>query len=463
MTKRYSTSLFIFRRDLRIADNTGLHNALELSEHVIPCFIFTDEQIGPDNTFRSMHAIQFMVESLKDLAHEFEKKRAHLFLFHGTPHTIVEGLIRTEKINAVFVNRDYTPYSKVRDELIEKICNKNNVAFITSPDSLLIEPENGLSAQGTPYQKFTPFFNKNRLLPIAQPMYNHHAHYVTRLTSPFVPHAFLDSLVPSGTALYTHGGRTDAQQIIMHLKDFKNYEITHDVLSLHTTKLSAHNKFGTISIRELYHAVVRAVGRSSGLLRQLYWHDFFTHVAYFNPKVFGHAFQKKFEQVPWSTNKKDFERWCTGSTGFPVVDAGMRQLNATGYMHNRARLIVGSFLTKDLHISWQWGEKYFAQQLADYDPCVNNGNWQWVASTGCDAQPFFRIFNPWLQQKKFDPECTYIKRWIPELIHCDPKIIHTWYNQKNTINGYPLPMVDHATESTRTKELYREAAAKFRE
>ncbi len=359
MTKRYSTSLFIFRRDLRIEDNTGLHNALELSERVIPCFIFTDDQIGSDNMFRSMHAIQFMVESLKDLAQEFEKKGAHLFLFHGPPHTIVEGLIRAEKINAVFVNRDYTPYSKVRDELIEKICNKNNVAFITSPDSLLIEPEDGLSAQGTPYQKFTPFFNKNRLLPIALPQYNQHAHYITKLTSSFVPHAFLDSLVPSQTALYTHGGRTEAQKIITHLKDIKNYAITHDVLSLHTTKLSAHNKFGTISIRELYHAVVGAVGRSSGLLRQLYWRDFFTHVAYFNPKVFGHAFQKKFEQVPWSTNKKDFERWCTGSTGFPVVDAGMRQLNATGYMHNRARLIVGSFLYQRSTHLMAMGRKIF--------------------------------------------------------------------------------------------------------
>lgn len=360
MNKRYSTSLFIFRRDLRMVDNSGLYNALESSERVIPCFIFTDEQLGPDNTFRGAHAIQFMVESLKDLAHEFEKKGAHLFFFHGTPHAIVENLIRTEQINAVFVNRDYTPYSKTRDALIEKICKKNDVAFLASPDSLLVEPENGLSPQGTPYKKFTPFFTKNRLVPIAQPKFSRHAHYATKLTLPSVPHTFFESLVPIQAPLYTQGGRAEAQKIIAHLKDFTHYATIHDALSLHTTKLSAHNKFGTISIRELYYALVETVGESSGLLRQLYWRDFFTHVAYFNPEVFGRAFQKKFEQVTWSTNKGNFERWCTGMTGFPIVDAGMRQLNATGYMHNRARLIVGSFLTKDLHISWQWGKIFCA-------------------------------------------------------------------------------------------------------
>ncbi len=216
-----------------------------------------------------------------------------------------------------------------------------------------------------------------------------------------------------------------------------------------------HNKFGTVSIREVFHLVKKELSQNHPLIRQLYWRDFFTTIAWCYPHMFGHAFQRKFDQLPWNTSNADFKRWCAGMTGFPLVDAGMRQLNQTGFMHNRARLIVGSFLVKDLHIDWQWGEKYFAQHLIDYDPAVNNGNWQWIASTGCDHQPYFRIFNPWLQQKKFDPDCVYIKRWVPELRNKDPKIIHTWYNQKHPANGYPVPMLDHAKESIVTKELYK--------
>ncbi len=460
MSKTYAKSLFIFRRDLRVEDNNGLREALKSSAAVIPCFIFTPEQIGSDNSFRSMHALQFMVESLSDLARSFEKKGGHLYFFHGTPHKIVEHLIRTEKIDAVFVNRDYTPYSKTRDEFIQATCSTHNVAFTSMPDSLLIEPEDGLTAQGTPYQIFTPFFKKNRTHIIPQPISHHHNNFATNIKAAHLPLTFLDTIVPHKVTLHAIGGRREGQKILATLKEFKDYAKIHNDLAQETTGLSAHNKFGTISIREVYHEISQAVGKDNGLLRQLYWRDFFTHVAWFNPKVFGHAFQEKFEHVSWNTSKKDFARWCSGTTGFPIVDAGMRQLHETGYMHNRARLIVASFLTKDLHISWLWGEKYFAQQLVDYDPCVNNGNWQWVASTGCDAQPYFRIFNPWLQQKKFDPECVYIKRWIPELFTVDPKVIHLWYQQQSPFNGYPLPMRDHSSESKITKELYKQAATR---
>lgn len=459
MNKLYTRSLFIFRRDLRIEDNNGLRNALESSESVIPCLIFTPEQIGIENTYRSIHAIHFMVESLIDLAYSLEQKGAELYLFQGSPHKVVEHLIRTEKIEAVFVNRDYTPYSRARDELIQGACSSHSVAFKATPDSLLIEPEEGLTAQSTPYQIFTPFFKKNSSQAIPEPSYHHYTNYATTITAESLPLSFIDTLVTHNISLRTRGGRTVGKKILATLKTFSSYATSHDQVAQETTGLSAHNKFGTVSIREVYHAISQAVGKDNGLLRQLYWRDFFTHVAWFHPRVFGHAFQEKFEHISWNTSKKDFDRWCTGTTGFPIVDAGMRQLNETGYMHNRARLIVGSFLTKDLQISWLWGEKYFAQQLEDYDPCVNNGNWQWVASTGCDAQPYFRIFNPWLQQKKFDPECIYIKRWIPELAHVDPHVIHLWYKQKVPLTGYPLPMVDHATESRIAKALYKQAAS----
>ena len=199
-------------------------------------------------------------------------------------------------------------------------------------------------------------------------------------------------------------------------------------------------------MREVYYAITEQLGSEHPLLRQLYWRDFFTHIAYHFPQVFGRPFLEKFANLHWDNNRDYFQAWSEGKTGFPIVDAGMRELNATGFMHNRLRMIVASFLVKDLHISWRWGERYFAQHLVDYDPCVNNGNWQWAASTGCDAQPYFRIFNPWLQQQKFDPDCRYIYRWIPELKAFSPKTIHQWDKKHHHCN-YPAPIIDHARES----------------
>ncbi len=221
-----------------------------------------------------------------------------------------------------------------------------------------------------------------------------------------------------------------------------------------TSRLSAHLKFGTCSVREVYYAIVQQLSPEHPLLRQLYWRDFFTHIAFHYPHVFGKAFHPQYDNLVWDNNRGHFQRWAEGTTGFPIVDAGMRELNATGFMHNRVRMIVASFLTKDLHISWRWGERYFAQHLVDYDPAVNNGNWQWAASTGCDAQPYFRIFNPWLQQQKFDPDCQYIYRWIPELNGIPATIIHKWYS-KHVDAPYPAPMLDHARESQIAKERYK--------
>lgn len=236
---------------------------------------------------------------------------------------------------------------------------------------------------------------------------------------------------------------------------FQNYKDTHDFPSLSTTLLSPHLKFGSLSIREVYHTIAAKLGGEHSLIRQLYWRDFYSQIAFHAPFVFGHPYQKKFQTLPWSENKKAFAAWCAGKTGFPIVDAGMRQLNQTGFMHNRVRMIVASFLVKDLHINWLWGERYFAQQLIDYDPAVNNGNWQWCASTGCDPQPYFRIFNPWLQQKKFDPEAEYIKKWVVELQDIPTQLIHNWYRSDDIIPHYPRPIVEHSKESKKAKEDYR--------
>ena len=249
------------------------------------------------------------------------------------------------------------------------------------------------------------------------------------------------------------GGRKEALHLLKNIAHLKNYkEIRNFPALAGTTHLSAHNKFGTVSIREVYQTIVKCFGKTHTLINELYWRDFFTHILYHFPHVLGEAFHKKYNDIRWENNKNFFKKWCLGMTGFPIVDAGMRELNQTGYMHNRVRMIVASFLVKDLHIDWRWGEKYFAQQLIDYDPAVNNGNWQWAASTGCDAQPYFRIFNPWRQQVQYDPDCVYIKKWLPELINISPKIIHELY--KNKMNGYPQPLVDHAIASQFSKKMY---------
>jgi deoxyribodipyrimidine photo-lyase len=240
-------------------------------------------------------------------------------------------------------------------------------------------------------------------------------------------------------------------------KRLTNYPETRNLPAVNgTSHLSAHHKFGTLSIRETHAAIVDAFGSHHTLINELYWRDFFTHIGYHFPRVYGSAFNTKYNAVKWDRNKSYYEAWCKGMTGFPIVDAGMRELNATGYMHNRVRMITASFLTKDLHLDWRHGERYFARQLVDYDPAVNNGNWQWSASTGCDAQPYFRIFNPWLQQKRFDPDCVYIKHWVPELSHLQPAVIHKLATSPSIrVVNYPKPIVDHSTESQKSKELFK--------
>jgi deoxyribodipyrimidine photo-lyase len=245
--------------------------------------------------------------------------------------------------------------------------------------------------------------------------------------------------------------------ILKKMSGFHDYGRQRDFPGVNgTTGLSAHVKFGTISAREFYHAVSDSLGQEHILINQLYWRDFFTQIGYHYPKVLGAAFQDKYARVAWSIDPADFTAWSEGRTGFPIVDAGMRELNATGFMHNRSRMITASFLVKDLHIDWRMGERYFAQKLVDYDPLVNNGNWQWAASTGCDAQPYFRIFNPWLQQVKFDPAAVYIKKWIPELRNFPAEAIHALGKHPSvSLDGYPRPMVDHHLAKEETKSLFR--------
>lgn len=460
MKKQYQKTLFIFRRDLRLDDNTGLLAAAKKSESLIPCFIFDPRQITEKNRYLSTNAIQFMIESLHDLDAQLHKKKSQLYIFHGIADEIVKKIINDEKIDAVFVNRDYTPFSIRRDQEIEKICHHEGIAFESYGDLLLNEPDEVLTLSGTPFSVFTPFWRKSITIPVRKPeVFPSHAHLYDEPVKHAEKEAIYKKILSHDNPdINQHGGRTEGLKILKHIDAFADYKQTRDMPALKTTTLSAHHKFGTVSIRESYYAMQDALGKGNELTRQLYWRDFFTHLAYHNPFVYGQPFHEKYANISWNKSKADFQRWCDGNTGFPLVDAGMRQLNTTGWMHNRVRMVVASFLTKDLHINWTWGEQYFARMLIDYDPAVNNGSWQWAASTGADAQPYFRIFNPWLQQKKFDPECEYIKKWVPELKKMDAKTIHQWDNPKSPhISNYPRPMVDHDVEQKRAKLLYKVA------
>lgn len=434
MRKKFGTSLFIFRRDLRLEDNTGLIWALEHSERVIPAFIFTPEQVE-DNPYKSERCLNFMLECLEDLKEQLRQKGGELYLFKGKPEEIVNRCLSQLAVEALIVNRDYTPYSIERDKKLEEVCRAYKVSFFSCDDALLHPPENTLKANGKPYQVFTPYFRAASQQKVVPPTSNPATNYFQGS----IP--FSDKMLPKGKIRsFLRGGRTAALKILDDLNVIKG-----------PTRLSPYLKFTVCSPREVFYR-----HPNPELIRSLYWRDFFTTIAFFFPHVFSGAFYPKFDKLTWSYDQVTFQRWCEGATGFPIVDAGMRELKATGYINNRMRMIVASFLVKDLRVDWRWGEKYFAQTLVDYDPALNNGNWQWVASTGCDAQPYFRVFNPWTQQKKFDPECAYIKQWLPELSPLAPATLHTWYKAYFQSSNYPPPIVDHAHAAKSALLAYNE-------
>ena len=456
MNKTYQLSLHVFRRDLRLEDNSALITALQSSNEVIPCFILDDRQVG-NNTYKSDHALQFMRDSLRDLDAQLKSKGARLYIFKGVAEEVIATLIESCPIEAVFMNRDYTPFSRERDANISKKCAEKNIDCHIYADALLHEPEQVFKPDRKPYTIYTPFANRARTLMVAPVVKNIYKNYY-RSDIKFEPKDALNELdYLDNKHIFVAGGRREAMKLVNGIADLRDYKIARDFPAVQgTSQLSAHHKFGTVSIREVYWKIEQTFGREHTLINELYWRDFFTHIAFHFPNVFKQAFQEKFSRIKWDNNESYFRAWTRGETGFPIVDAGMRELNTTGYMHNRVRMIVASFLCKDLHINWRWGEKYFAKLLVDYDPCVNNGNWQWAASTGCDAQPYFRIFNPWLQQEKFDADCLYIKKWIPELAEMAPKTIHQLFKAKSsTLTGYPAPIVNHKVESAKSIALYK--------
>lgn len=454
----YKLSVFIFRNDLRLEDNTALIEALRCSREVIPIFIFNKNQITEKNEYRSLNSMQFMKKCLEELNQTLIEKNSSLYMFYDRIDNVLKELREKLKIEAVYINEDYTPFARKRDHLIQKFCEENNIELNKYQDKLLNHPKATIKADGKPYTIFTPFYKKNVQTPIKIPKENNFNNYFKEKIQSSIETFPEEFNACSNPNLLVKGGRKEALELIEKIRKISDYDLQRNFPSIKgTSHLSAHLKFGTISPREALYFIKEIFDNEHPLIRQLYWRDFWYSIAYHFPYVFQSSFNKKYDKIKWENNSENFSKWCEGRTGFPIVDAGMRELNETGYMHNRVRMIVSSFLVKDLHIDWRLGEKYFASKLTDYDPCLNNGNWQWAASTGCDAQPYFRIFNPWSQQKKFDEDCTYIKKWIPELSKLNSKAIHFLEEQRPLIQiEYPKPIVEHKTQSQIAKAMFKE-------
>jgi len=444
----YKKTLFIFRRDLRIEDNIGLIESLQNSKEVIPCFIYDENIIKKlkDSKFRW----SFLNESLVDLDNQLKKKGTSLQILEGKPEKILDSMIKKHNLNAVFLNTDFTNYAQRRDEKIFQICKKNKISFHSTLDFLLHNPNEIKTNEGSPYTIYSFFYKKARQFPIKKIIKNIQKNYSKEIIS---DNEIKKSEIRNDEII---GGRKEALKILKNLDKFRDYDKVRDFPGLNqTTMLSAHNKFGTVSVREVHKEIKEVLGSDHTIMGEIYWREFFSHILFHFPYAQKTTFRKKFQKIPWSKSKESFKKWSEGETGFPIVDAGMRQLNQTGFMHNRVRMVVASFLTKDLHMDWRLGEKYFEEKLIDHDPAVNSGNWQWAASTGCDSVPYFRIFNPWRQQERFDLNCDYIKKWVPELEKIEPKVIHKLWEKFPTNLEYPKPMLTHKIEAEKTKLIFK--------
>ena len=445
--------LFIFRRDYRIVDNSALIKLSQICDTIYPIFIFTPEQVGR-NLYKSDRSVQFMIESLKELN---QITGNHLSTFYGTNIKVLEDLFSQNKIDIVAFNCDYTPYSIQRDISIIKLCEKHNIQITFEHDYNLNHPDQILNSSHETYQKFTPYYESALKHGVASVKKQSSFTFSNSISSQKQFNITLDEAMMRFTTydpeVELKGGRTRAiAQLKVAKKQQHDYSNTHNTLSFKTSQLSAYIKFGCISIREVYFVMKH----NTSFVRQLYWRDFYSNILYSFPHVLGKSLKPKYDAIRWSQNKKFLDAWKKGETGFPIVDAGMRQLNQTGYMHNRARLIVASFLVKTLLQDWREGERYFASRLIDYDVASNNGNWQWIMGGGADSQPYFRIFNPWLQSIEHDKEAIYIKTWVKELMNIPVKDIHRWYEtgKKYSDIHYALPIVDFSSQKDKILALY---------
>ncbi len=432
-----TVSIFWFRRDLRLNDNVGLFHALTGEHPVLPIFIFDSEILDP--LPKDDARVTFIYEELQKMRTQLQDSGSSMAIYHGTPKDILTNLLSEYDVRAVFTNHDYEPYALERDKDIAEFLSEKNIDFRTFKDQVIFEKNEIVKADGAPYVVYTPYM---KMWKARFSKEEHLRQYDTRpLFDNFVGNTSLPNL--SLEQMGFTESPIKVPQFNVAPETIQQYEKTRNFPArAGTSRLGPHLRFGTVSIRDM---VRKATAQQNEVFwQELIWREFFMQILWHFPHTLHKAFKPKYDQIPWRNNEAEFEKWKSGNTGFPLVDAGMRELNTTGYMHNRVRMLVASFLCKHLLIDWRWGEAYFAEKLLDYEMSSNVGNWQWAAGSGVDAAPYFRIFNPITQIDKFDKEYRYINKYVPEF---------------GTAN-YPEPMVDHKEARARCLETYKTALAK---
>lgn len=425
-------NIFWFRRDLRLDDNTGFFHALRSGEDVLPIFIFDDtilSQLAKDDG-----RVTFIHQQLEKMQTTLQQIGKSLAVFHGQPIEIFKKIVAENKIKSVFINHDYEPYARKRDLDLYRFFCDNTIEFKTSKDQVIFEKSEVVKDNGTPYVVYTPYANKWKSIFKTIALVNYNSEdYLNKIVLHSYPFLNLNEIGFDLSKIAPPAYNVTDELI-------SNYEATRNFPAVNKTSyLGVYLRFGSVSIRKM---IAKAIAiENETFFKELIWREFFMQILWHFPHTATTSFRPKYDAIVWENNEDLFKKWCNGKTGYPFVDAGMRELNATGHMHNRVRMIVASFLCKHLLIDWRWGETYFAQKLFDYEQASNVGNWQWAAGSGVDAAPYFRIFNPTEQIKKFDKELKYIKKWIPEL--------ETSY--------YPTPIVDHKMARERCLTVYKEA------
>lgn len=433
MSKKEEIVLFWFRRDLRLEDNAGLYHALKSGKPVLPIFIFDSDILNKlDN--KKDRRVEFIHLALADIKNKLEKQGSSLLVLFGTPMECYEKVLSDYNVSAVYTNHDYEPYAIKRDKAISDLLAKNNITLHTFKDQVIFEKNEVVKDDGLPYTVFTPYMRKwksklNSFYLRSYPTEKYFSRFIS------IKPLSMPSLHDIG--FESSGGKLsipplDEQQI-------RKYDQQRNFPAINgTSRLSVHLRFGTVSIRQL---ATKAKEWNDQWLNELIWREFYMMILFHFPHVVNGAFKKQYDRIQWRNNEQEFDAWCRGETGYPIVDAGMRELNQTGFMHNRVRMIVASFLVKHLLIDWRWGEAYFAEKLIDFDLSANNGGWQWAASSGCDAAPYFRVFNPYEQTKRFDEKLQYIRKWVPEFEELT----------------YPQPIVEHKFARDRVLMFYKKA------
>ncbi|GAA4281680.1 cryptochrome/photolyase family protein [Gaetbulibacter aestuarii] len=427
-------TVFWFRRDLRLDDNVGFYEALRSDYPVLPIFIFDTEILNklPENDAR----VSFIYKTLQSMRDTLQKEHgSSIAMYFGKPETVFKDLIETYDIQAVYTNHDYEPYARERDAAINDLLNEHKIGFKTFKDQVIFEKDEVVKNDGDPYVVYTPYMRTWK------------ENFKSHNLEIFYTNSYLDNLIQNSRlpnlSLSDMGFKKSSQEIAdydVRPTLIQEYEATRNFPAENgTSRLGPHLRFGTVSIRKM---IKKAIAEKNEIFwQELIWREFFMQILWHYPQTATKSFKSKYDRIQWRNNEAEFKAWCEGKTGYPLVDAGMRELNETGFMHNRVRMLVGSFLCKHLLIDWRWGEAYFAEKLHDYEMASNVGNWQWVAGSGVDAAPYFRIFNPTTQIKKFDKDLKYIKQWVPDF-------------QELT---YPDPIVDHKAARERCLKVYKEA------